>query len=56
MWGNILSKWEWHCIKMLINNITADWFREWLKDHPLGCNGFFNIVPSAFRAWHIMGT
>ena len=30
------------------NSIVADWLREGLRDHPLGCNGFFNVVPSAF--------
>lgn len=31
------------------NSIIDDWLREGLRDQPLGCNGFFNAAPSAFR-------
>ena len=33
------------------NNIIEVWLTEDLRDH-----GFFNIVPSAFRFWHLVGT
>lgn len=51
-----MSKWEWPCRKMLINSIPEELLSEGLRDHPLGCNGSFNIVPSALRVWHTMGT
>lgn len=55
MWGKYFVQMRM-VLHKYANNIVEGWLREGLKDHPLSYNGFFNVVPSAFRAWNVVGT
>lgn len=37
-------------------SVVEGWLGERLKDHPVSCDGFFNVVPSVFRAWNTVST
>ena len=55
MWGKYLVQMRM-ALHKYANTIVEVWFREGLKDRPLSCNGFFNVVPSAFRVRNMVGT
>lgn len=55
MWGKYLVQMR-TALHQHANTIAEGWLREGLKEHPLGCNGFFDVVPSAFRACNMVGT